>query len=142
MTMPERPTTMGATLPDGTNLVELVNDGFEALAADFEGRGAHVALFDLHGLVADVVENPDAFGLQITECSYMGKDFGAILGGDRTPGPCEPTVPVEDYMMFDAEHFTTAMYDIVARELFECHRYLRGAGSAPSASTSHCAEGR
>ena len=44
-------------------------------------------------------------------------------------------------MMFDAEHFTTTMHEIVARELHACHRYLRG-GAAPAVSRSHCAEGR
>jgi outer membrane lipase/esterase len=142
VTVPELPTApTSAILPDGTNLAELVNDGLEALAADFEGRGAHVALFDLHGLVADIVEDPDAFGFQVTECSFMGKDFLSILFGDRTPAPCEPTVPVEGYMMFDDEHFTTTMHEIVAHELFGCHRYLRGAGSAPPVSRSRCAEG-
>lgn len=70
----------------------------------------------------------------------MGKDALAIIGGDITPEPCEPAVPVEGYMMFDNEHYTTSMHEIVARELSDCHRYLRGVGSSPAESRSGCAE--
>lgn len=141
MTVAELPTApISPILSDGTNLATLVNDGFADLAAEFRGRGAHVALFDLHGLVAEVVEDPDAFGLQVTECSFMGKSSLSIIGGDLAPEPCEPTVPVERYMMFDDEHFTTAMHEIVAHELFGCHRYVRGVGSVPPVSRSRCAE--
>lgn len=142
ITVPELPTApTSPILPDGTNLATLVNDGLADLAREFEGRGAHIALFDLHGLVEAIVDDPAAFGFEVTECSFLGTDLLSIVFGGATPGPCEPTVPVERYMMFDDDHFTTTMAEVVAEELFGCHRYLRGAGSAPPVSTAHCAEG-
>lgn len=142
ITVPELPTApTSPILPDGTNLATLVNDGLAELAREFEGRGAHIALFDLHGLVTAIVGDPADFGFEVTECSFLGTDLFGIIGG-ATPRPCEPTVPVERYMMFDDDHYTTTMAETVAAELSDCHRYLRGAGSAPPMSTAHCVEGR
>lgn len=64
----------------------------------------------------------------------MGKSGLEVLFGDTTPEPCEPTVPVNDYLMFDDEHFTTPMHAIVADEMFACHRFVRGVGAAPPVS--------
>lgn len=117
LTLPELPTVpVGAVLPDGTNLVRLANDGFRSIASDFEAMGASVWVVDVHRLVNEVVDDPRAFDLEVAHCSFMGKDALAVIGGDITPEPCEPSVPVDQYMMFDAEHFTTVMHDILAHE--------------------------
>jgi outer membrane lipase/esterase len=144
LSVPELPTApVSPVLPDGTNLAELMNDGFREIAEDLGGRGVRIGVYDLHGLVADVRADPAAFGLQVTECSFMGKSsLDIIISGDTTPEPCEPAVPVEDYMMFDDEHYTTTMSQIVADEAVACRRFLRGAGNAPPVSVERCAEGR
>ncbi|MDX1614008.1 MAG: SGNH/GDSL hydrolase family protein, partial [Candidatus Promineifilaceae bacterium] len=91
-TVPEIPTApTSPILPDGTNLALLANDGLEEVAEALDRKeGASVLLFDLHGLTADIVMSPDAFGIEITRCSYMGKSALDILSGDITPEPCEP----------------------------------------------------
>jgi outer membrane lipase/esterase len=115
----EKPTApVSPVLPDGTNLARLANDGFEELVESYRRSGTHVALFDLHGLVEEVVANPAAFGFDVTGCSFMGRSSLEVIFGSTTPDPCEPTVPVERYMMLDDEHFTTQMHRIVAEELF------------------------
>jgi outer membrane lipase/esterase len=139
---PEKPTApIGPVLPDGTNVVEVMNDGFRAIAADLSGAGVRIGVFDLHGLVAEVVADPSAFGFEVTQCSYMGKSGVAVVLGDTTPEPCEPAVPANKYMMFDDEHYTTPMHALIAKELFACHRFLRGVGTAPPVSGLRCAEG-
>lgn len=117
LTIPELPTaSTSAVLPDDTNLAELINDGLLQIAEEYEKKGASVWLLDLHSLIRDVVEDPKAFGLETVHCSYMGKNSLDILSGDLTPEPCEPLVSVDSYMMFDNQHYTTAMHDIVAQE--------------------------
>lgn len=117
LTVPEKPTApTSAVLPDGTNLAQLANEGFEQIASDFEVLGARVWLVDQHGLVNDVVHDPDRFGLEVVRCSFMGKSALDVLSGDVTPEPCEPSVPLDEYMMFDDEHYTTMMHNIFAHE--------------------------
>lgn len=142
LTQQQLPTLPPPVLPDGTNLVDLFNDGLESVAADLNGRGVHVAVFDLKALVEKVIADPEGYGLTVADCSYMGKSSLDILGGDITPEPCDPDVPGNEYMMWDTEHFTTAMHEIVATALWRCHRYLRGAGNSPPVSRARCAEGR
>lgn len=117
LTIPELPTaSTSAVLPDDTNLAELTNDGLLEIAEEYEGKGASVWVIDLHSLVSSVVEDPDAFGLKVVHCSYMGKDSLDIISGELTPEPCEPSVSVDDYMMFDKQHYTTVMHGIVAQQ--------------------------
>jgi phospholipase/lecithinase/hemolysin len=120
-TVPEIPTApTSPVLPDGTNLALLANEGLQEVAEEFHHReGASVLLFDLHGLVAEIVRNPDAFGIEITRCSYMGKSALEVLNGDLTPEPCEPAESVERYMQFDDEHYTTGVHRILAQALLE-----------------------
>ncbi|MBS3822207.1 MAG: SGNH/GDSL hydrolase family protein, partial [Phycisphaerae bacterium] len=117
LTLPEKPTEpVSAVLPDGTNLAQMTNEGFAEFAADFEAMGARVWLVDLNGLVDDVVNDPDRFGFEVVRCSFMGKSGLAVIAGDMTPEPCEPSVPVDGYMMFDDEHYTTRMHNILSYE--------------------------
>lgn len=134
LNIPELPTAeVSAILPDGTNLAQLTNDGFDDIEEYFESLGAFVRLVDLHGLVDEVVEEPGVFGIEVTECSYMGKSSTDIIFGDLVPEPCEPLVPVAQYMMFDDQHYTTVMQSILAHEAIEelC------AGSFPSQASQY-----
>lgn len=117
LTVPEKPTApTSAILPDGTNLAQLANEGFEEIASDLEAMGAGVWLADQHALANDVVDDPDRYGLEVVRCSFMGKSALDVLAGAVTPRPCEPSVPVDEYMMFDNEHYTTVMHKILAHE--------------------------
>jgi outer membrane lipase/esterase len=131
LTVPDLPTAPApAILGDGTDLTALFKAGLQEIQAELAGAGVHIALLDLRTLVAEVHADPERFGLEVADCSYIGRPYLEVLNGDRTPDPCEPSVPVEDYMMYDDEHYTTAMHEIVADRLYGCHRYLRGLGSA------------
>lgn len=117
ITIPELPTApVSADLPDDTNLARLTNSGFEKIADNLRAMGANVWVVDLHALVNDAVKDADRYGLEVVRCSFMGKSSLEVIGGDVTPEPCEPSVPVDEYMMFDDEHYTTVMHNIVAHQ--------------------------
>jgi outer membrane lipase/esterase len=118
LTIPELPTVpVSPILPDGTNLARLANDGLEALVESYCRSGTHIALFDLHGIVEEVVAEPAAFGFEVTECSFMGRSGVEVILGNTVPDPCEPAVTLERYMMLDDEHYNTRMHRVVVAEL-------------------------
>ncbi|XP_075496926.1 LOW QUALITY PROTEIN: GDSL esterase/lipase At1g29660-like [Primulina tabacum] len=123
------PNALAQNSPDGVTCVQRINSAnqmfnarLRALVDDFNSnsRDAMFIYINAYGIFQDLINNPAAFGLRVTNagCCGVGRNNGQI-----TCLPFQPACPNRDeYLFWDAFHPSEAANIIIGRRSYSAQR--------------------
>ncbi|KAL3851429.1 hypothetical protein ACJIZ3_013311 [Penstemon smallii] len=123
------PNALAQNSPDGRTCVQrfnsanqIFNNKLRALVDQFNSnsRDAHFIYIDAYGIFQDLINNPSAFGLRVTNagCCGVGRNNGQITCLPFQT-PCRNR---NEYLFWDAFHPTEAANTVVGRRSYAAQR--------------------